>query len=1013
MSGINININLNLEKNKAAKSKGEKLYDGEPKKKKKKQGKSKQTNQSPLPWGLNQERLKNYIFAQLAKRDNLLYQQQMRKGKEEEPKEDRREILGVSFLNHLPKRKIKQMINKQKVNEEEEQTQYQPKFNEQQLQEIRMYKEWKKRQIQFEMQFKKQQEIDRQTKIQQNLQNLNEYIKYRNHTTSVHQKKSVSFHKKKRTKSSMADKKKELIMKYQNLANRYAQINGEPKDNQSCFGLVLDSDQEGISQMDSIHKSTRRQHVISEPTLDEDEEQQIQELGNLEKEMAQIVKAAIIIQKVWRGYKTRQILSYYKNYVEDDEDEIKLDQLTPNLSQRQAQLEPICQSVQIGKEQSGLKSSQKKNDKNGFNTFIDQLDWDDENEDQFNSQKVSSIKKLPQQKSNHKIIIEKQKQQWHQMLEHISQLQRKGSKQNIKEVLQDLKAFTLQLTNEIDGEMNEDNLDKQEQQQSVEMSEIRQVMGSENLVKLSQTSSPANKDASLFEQNPFYDFASKKFKELLNREYMNKLIQMRETAIEERQKNEMKNIHEALQQKQISPKTYEKQKFKIEKWVTKEKEDFKQQKSNIENGWKGLYETFMRTQKDLLFMSKLKNQQLTSSFSSENVSNLRLIREINSGSQSKIVKTNNFDTVTMNFSSSICESQDIRKVPKTSPSPSPRQQQQQYNQQQIYENLEWDDEMLYTSDNLDCGKIQQSQVIKVSTLIHKEPEYNDSQIQSYSILIANSIIGNEIQDMYEELKLYNKDITTLIKFQQSKGIKTNIQQVKVYLAKLESFLLQSDRKVALIQRINTPLGPTPKEILKFFHYYDEEDDYQSSEHDDQSNQPILQTEQYAQLENQLMEEEQISSDDGFLLELEHIHNKVLYDALNEALDYFRPFGLNGYPLPWIKQPLELIQRNKKSETLQEIFQGAIKQVTDWASFLVGLIIDKPDSPFPKILMLDQEYLNQIKEERMIRMLNQEIYQNEERWLIYDEEQSEILVEISQMVQDQLMDECLKELIQFQ
>lgn len=55
-----------------------------------------------------------------------------------------------------------------------------------------------------------------------------------------------------------------------------------------------------------------------------------------------------------------------------------------------------------------------------------------------------------------------------------------------------------------------------------------------------------------------------------------------------------------------------------------------------------------------------------------------------------------------------------------------------------------------------------------------------------------------------------------------------------------------------------------------------------------------------------MEEEQISSDDGFLLELEHIHNKVLYDALNEALDYFRPFGLNGYPLPWIKQPLELI-----------------------------------------------------------------------------------------------------------
>ncbi len=29
----------------------------------------------------------------------------------------------------------------------------------------------------------------------------------------------------------------------------------------------------------------------------------------------------------------------------------------------------------------------------------------------------------------------------------------------------------------------------------------------------------------------------------------------------------------------------------------------------------------------------------------------------------------------------------------------------------------------------------------------------------------------------------------------------------------------------------------------------------------------------------------------FLLELEHIHNKVIFDALNEALDEFRPFGL--------------------------------------------------------------------------------------------------------------------------
>lgn len=33
-------------------------------------------------------------------------------------------------------------------------------------------------------------------------------------------------------------------------------------------------------------------------------------------------------------------------------------------------------------------------------------------------------------------------------------------------------------------------------------------------------------------------------------------------------------------------------------------------------------------------------------------------------------------------------------------------------------------------------------------------------------------------------------------------------------------------------------------------------------------------------------------------EWENIHNKVLFDAVNEALDNYRPYGLRGPPLPW-------------------------------------------------------------------------------------------------------------------
>lgn len=36
----------------------------------------------------------------------------------------------------------------------------------------------------------------------------------------------------------------------------------------------------------------------------------------------------------------------------------------------------------------------------------------------------------------------------------------------------------------------------------------------------------------------------------------------------------------------------------------------------------------------------------------------------------------------------------------------------------------------------------------------------------------------------------------------------------------------------------------------------------------------------------------------FIGELDRIHNKAIFDAFNEALDYYRPFGIKGRPLPW-------------------------------------------------------------------------------------------------------------------
>jgi hypothetical protein len=38
--------------------------------------------------------------------------------------------------------------------------------------------------------------------------------------------------------------------------------------------------------------------------------------------------------------------------------------------------------------------------------------------------------------------------------------------------------------------------------------------------------------------------------------------------------------------------------------------------------------------------------------------------------------------------------------------------------------------------------------------------------------------------------------------------------------------------------------------------------------------------------------------ESLIAEWENIHNKVIFDAVNEALDGYRPYGLKGPPLPW-------------------------------------------------------------------------------------------------------------------
>lgn len=111
--------------------------------------------------------------------------------------------------------------------------------------------------------------------------------------------------------------------------------------------------------------------------------------------------------------------------------------------------------------------------------------------------------------------------------------------------------------------------------------------------------------------------------------------------------------------------------------------------------------------------------------------------------------------------------------------------------------------------------------------------------------------------------------------------------------------------------------------------------------------------------------------DQYRQEVERVHNRMLFDSFNEALDNFRPFGLKGSPFPWRPNAGRIKPLLHSLDQLPEILERAQERVADWAIFICGFMPDKDDSMLGEIV-IEEDYLNQIKEDRLIKMLNCEV-----------------------------------------
>ena len=119
--------------------------------------------------------------------------------------------------------------------------------------------------------------------------------------------------------------------------------------------------------------------------------------------------------------------------------------------------------------------------------------------------------------------------------------------------------------------------------------------------------------------------------------------------------------------------------------------------------------------------------------------------------------------------------------------------------------------------------------------------------------------------------------------------------------------------------------------------------------------------------------------------------QMLFDCVNEGLNYIRPFGLKGMPDPWSNYPRTLFGEAE----LRNVFEKLKVLIEKWANIRGGAYPSKE-------IWDDEEKLQTLREERMSILLCNDAKEEEPGWVDYDDEEVQTKIDIGEIVFDVLV-----------
>ncbi|CAD8114577.1 unnamed protein product [Paramecium primaurelia] len=271
----------------------------------------------------------------------------------------------------------------------------------------------------------------------------------------------------------------------------------------------------------------------------------------------------------------------------------------------------------------------------------------------------------------------------------------------------------------------------------------------------------------------------------------------------------------------------------------------------------------------------------------------------------------------------------------------------------------------------------------------KKPLQHSEQldIQEQQLVSYNSNQSNKTLSSYIQVRDVPLDMEEQGQVENLQYVQTHVGYVKQYLEDIK-LIVKNQYQNQFLQIINLSIGPSPFEILRFFRLTEEM--LEQSLDGGFIHQAVLNLEIFSI-------KEKVGADDVLVNEMERIHNKAIFDAFNEALDYHRPFGIKGRPLPWRKNVIF-----RQVSSVEDTLEKSALRVVQWAETLSGILL-------PQGSQVDNDILPQVREERLDKMLKQEIFETDDRWQEFDEEHTEVALELSELIFNHLITEVITEL----